>query len=232
MKCLRFELSGRYAFFKNPEFNLDGYEFSFEHIHKPAILGILGAVLGLKGRQQFKENNLLEYYSKLKDILIAIEPKKKIFDHFEYDFVNATGYANRGYNQIIKRMYLNKPSWNIYLLKDSLDNDIYHQLCSLLKNKKSKFPIYLGDNSLKATIFDVKEIDLNTVKKNTVIINSLFKRDILLNENNVLKLYMPTSLKSVSFNYKYEWICISNESINIKNSNLIYNYSNKNLYFF
>ncbi|MGU8435319.1 CRISPR-associated protein Cas5 [Clostridium perfringens] len=232
MKCLKFELSGRYAFFKNPEFNLDGYEFSFEHIHKPAILGILGAILGLKGRQQFKERNFLEYYSKLKDILISIEPKKKIFDHFEYDFVNSIGYANRGHNQLIKRMYLNKPSWNIYLLKDFLEDDIYNNLYLLLKNKKSKFPIYLGDNFLKATISNVKEVDLNSIKKDTVIINSLFKKDILLNGNSVLQLYMPTSLKSVSFNYKYEWICISNEIVNIKNSNLIYSCSNKILYFF
>ncbi|MDH2475762.1 CRISPR-associated protein Cas5 [Clostridium perfringens] len=232
MQCLKFELSGNYAFFKNPEFNLDGYEFSFEHIHKPAILGILGAILGLKGRQQFKESNSLEYYSKLKDILIAIEPKKKIFDHFEYDFVNATGYANRGYNQIIKRMYLNKPSWNIYLLKNSLDDDIYNTLYSSLKNKESKFPIYLGDNSLKATISDIEEININPVLKDNFVVNSLFKSDILLNENNVLKLYMPTSLKNVSFNYEYEWICISDESINIKQNNSIYNYLEKNLYFF
>ena len=232
MQCLKFELSGKYAFFKNPEFNLDGYEFSFEHIHKPSILGILGAILGLKGRQQFKGTNSLEYYSKLKDILIAIEPKKKIFDHFEYDFFNSTGYANRGYNQLIKRMYLNNPSWNIYILISSLEKETYNVLSSSLKNKESKFPLYLGDNTLKATISDVKEIKLKPILNNTLIINGLFKSNILLNNDNILKLYMPVSLKEISFNYNYEWLSISEKSVTINSKKSIYNYSDKNLYFF
>ena len=51
MKAIRFTLSGKNAFFKKPEVN-SYYYFSYGQIHKVALLGIFGAILGYGGYQR------------------------------------------------------------------------------------------------------------------------------------------------------------------------------------
>ena len=46
MEAVKFTLSGRNAFFKKPEVNAY-YYFTYSHIHKVALLGIFGAILGM-----------------------------------------------------------------------------------------------------------------------------------------------------------------------------------------
>ena len=48
MKALKFILSGKTAFFKVPMVNSVCY-FTYGNIHKPALLGMFGAILGYKG---------------------------------------------------------------------------------------------------------------------------------------------------------------------------------------
>lgn len=48
MEILKFKLSGKTAFFKKPEVNTY-YYFTYGQIHKAAILGIFGAILGYAG---------------------------------------------------------------------------------------------------------------------------------------------------------------------------------------
>ena len=50
MKVLKFNLSGDFAFFKNEVMN-DIYD-TYPHIHKPALLGLFGAILGYDGYAQ------------------------------------------------------------------------------------------------------------------------------------------------------------------------------------
>ena len=45
MEILRFRLSGKNAFFKKPEVNTYCY-FTYGNIHKVALLGMFGAILG------------------------------------------------------------------------------------------------------------------------------------------------------------------------------------------
>ncbi|HAT4308285.1 TPA: CRISPR-associated protein Cas5 [Clostridium perfringens] len=232
MKCIKFNISGKYAFFKNPEYNLNSYEYSFEHIHKPALLGILGAILGFDGKLQFKKNNKLEYYEELKNIKVAIEPSSSIFENFEYDFVNGTGYANKGNSQMIKRMCLYNPLWTIYILGESIDEKMYINLNKHLSSHKSKYPIYLGDNSFKAKISNVEEIEVEPIQTNkNIIISSIFKRKILKCEYDEIKLYLPIKLQEVSLNYEYDWFITSNQKVNINDIEYIYKYKNKNIQF-
>lgn len=51
MEAVKFTLSGRNAFFKKPEVNAY-YYFTYSHIHKVALLGIFGAILGYGGYAQ------------------------------------------------------------------------------------------------------------------------------------------------------------------------------------
>ena len=45
MRALKFTLSGKNAFFKKPEVNAYFY-FTYGQIHRVALLGILGAIVG------------------------------------------------------------------------------------------------------------------------------------------------------------------------------------------
>ena len=47
MKALKFILSGKTAFFKVPMVNSVCY-FTYGNIHKPALLGMFGAILDIK----------------------------------------------------------------------------------------------------------------------------------------------------------------------------------------
>ena len=48
METVKFTLSGQTAFFKKPDVNEYCY-FTYGHIHKVALLGILGAIVGYTG---------------------------------------------------------------------------------------------------------------------------------------------------------------------------------------
>ena len=48
MRSVKFKLKGRNAFFKKPEVNTYCY-FTYGQIHKMALLGIFGAILGYDG---------------------------------------------------------------------------------------------------------------------------------------------------------------------------------------
>ncbi|MFC0181949.1 CRISPR-associated protein Cas5 [Pseudarcicella hirudinis] len=53
-RILSFDLRANFACFKKPDVN-DGIILTFNCLHKPALLGILGAIIGLKGYNK-KEN--------------------------------------------------------------------------------------------------------------------------------------------------------------------------------
>ena len=48
MEAVRFTLSGRTAFFEKPEVNAY-YYFTYSQIHKIALMGMFGAILGYGG---------------------------------------------------------------------------------------------------------------------------------------------------------------------------------------
>jgi len=48
MKILKFTLSGKSAFFKKPDVNSNLY-FTYGNVHKIALTGIFGAILGYGG---------------------------------------------------------------------------------------------------------------------------------------------------------------------------------------
>ena len=91
MQALKFTLSGKTAFFKRPEVNTY-YYFTFGNIHKVALLGIFGAILGYQGYNNTIE--LPEFYQKLKDIKSSILPHNK------------KGYFSKKYSIITTRLVM------------------------------------------------------------------------------------------------------------------------------
>ena len=158
MQALKFTLSGKTAFFRRPEVNTY-YYFTFGNIHKVALLGIFGAILGYQGYNNTIE--LPEFYQKLKDIKLSILPQneKGYFSKKIQYYNNSVGYASKqqGGNLIIKEQWLEDPCWNIIVL---LDNEEANKLAQALINQKCVYIPYLGKNDHPANITDPVIIDL------------------------------------------------------------------------
>lgn len=177
MDVVKFRLEGKTAFFKNPEVNTYLY-ITYGQIHKVALLGIFGAILGYGGYAQMKEEDSYpEFYEKLKDIKIGIVPnnQKGIIDKKIQKFNNSVGYASqeKGGNLIITEQWLENPSWDIYVL---LDNEEALKIYEALKNRSYTYVPYLGKNDHIADISNVEIISNISNVKDANKINSLFKK--------------------------------------------------------
>jgi len=184
MKAISFRLSGKSACFRKPDVNQYAY-FTYNNIHKPALLGLFGAILGYGGHIQLHNENreieqknksikkkadkkLLndgypEFYEKLKELKISIMPLAPhgYFSKKIQVFNNSVGYASKeeGGNLIVREQWLENPAWQIMILDDSSDE--YRLFKKYLLAKKAVFIPYLGKNDHIANIDDVKELKLS-----------------------------------------------------------------------
>lgn len=172
MKALRFRLSGKTGFFKQPDVNTYLY-YTYGQIHRIAILGLLGAIVGYKGYNEKDRGKYPEFYKKLKDLKISVvsEGNNGVFDRKLQVFNNSTAFASnhQGGNLVIHQVWLENPSWLIYIL---LDSDQSEMVKEYILNKKTIFTPYLGTNDHMANISNCKIVDLEKSDEN--IIDSLF----------------------------------------------------------
>ncbi|MCP4523330.1 MAG: type I-B CRISPR-associated protein Cas5 [Candidatus Gracilibacteria bacterium] len=151
-KLISFNLYAEMGFLKKPEMN-EGIYFTYNMLHKPALLGILGAILGLKGYEKNstkKEVFLPEYYQKLKHLKIGIKPLNSHQGNFSKTTIvynNSIGFASKetGGNLIIKEQTLIEPNYQIFLLLD-VEDTLEKQLYTYIKEQKAVFLPYLGKN--------------------------------------------------------------------------------------
>lgn len=191
MKILKFKLRGQNAFFKKPEVNTYCY-FTYGNLHKIALLGILGAILGYKGYTQMQdilankkkkakiEPSYPEFYERLKDLKIAILPlnPKGIIAKKIQIFNNSVGYASKeqGGNLIVKEQWLENPEWEICIL---IDSEEAKKVKEAVQNYKCVYYPYLGKNDHFANIeyLDIEEV--KSIEKNDYMIDSfVMKKDI------------------------------------------------------
>lgn len=188
MEVIKFTISGKTAFFKDPSVN-SGTILTFNCIHKISIIGIIGAIMGYEGyntnslKQNFtnksksKNTKLVipEFYDKLKDCKISIVenilPSKSI-----QSYTCTSGTANEksgtGLTGIITEQWLENVSWDIYFTVEdkNLLNDIYEALCS----RKWKHIPYLGNNSHFCNISNISKIEAKETTLNNESVQSLF----------------------------------------------------------
>lgn len=172
MEALRFELKGKNAFFKNPEVN-SYYYFTYGNIHKPALLGMFGAILGYKGYSE-KYENYPEYYQRLKDIEISVIPKaeKGCFSKKIQFFNNTVGYASfeQGGNLIVKEEWIDQPFWIIYV---KIEKEESKKLASMIQEKKCVYLPYLGKNDHPANITNAEIVSMEKKDASDQRINCL-----------------------------------------------------------
>lgn len=206
MEILKFTLSGRTAFFKIPEVNSYVY-FSYGHIHKVSLLGLLGAVMGYGGYNSQGEKEYPEFYEKLKDIKISIMPKNinGSFSKKIQFFNNSVGYASNeeGGNLIVKEQWLEDVEWDIFIKIE--DTDIHKELKERMQNYNFEYTVYLGKNDHLATINDVEILQGENFLEDESEINSLFMKKSIegFSEEEELDFLAPEE-DEIKYDYKYE----------------------------
>jgi len=251
MEAMYFELKGETAFFKKPDVNIETY-FTYNNIHKIAFLGLLGAIIGLKGYNQQEQSKRVkvneeypEFYEKLHKLKISIIPKgiKGYFNKKIQTFNNSVGYATKeeGGNLIIREQWLENPAWKIFILDDhSIDSEIFKKIKINLLNKKCEYIPYLGKNDHFAEIVLPNIVEVKKIEK-VDHINSLFPLDGIEFEGDncfdeklpfIFKEMSPAKLnKELNF-YEYEELAFTNLKIKeINDTDNIYKYGDLNLFF-
>lgn len=156
MKVLKFNLSGRTAFFKKPE-NNDIY-FTYSVIPRVTLLGLIGSIMGLGGYIQQGSNVYPEFYEKLKDLSIGVEIKNLKASKKIHTFNNTTGFANlnesgKGATLNVRQQWLESPNWDIYI---ELVGDLGAELEHRFLNRQFMFKPYLGSNDHFADISNIE----------------------------------------------------------------------------
>jgi len=235
MKAIRFRLGGKTACFRKPDVNSYAY-FTYNNIHKPALLGLLGAILGLGGHTQLSRKNhglkptalnydkgFPEYYEKLKDLKIAIRPLAPmgLFSKRIQSFNNSVGYASKeqGGNLIVREQWLENPEWEIVILEDgSIDDALFKTLKERLLNAKATFIPYLGKNNHPARIRDVEACTLEVCETPKSIESLIISEKVTWDEFDcigdhpyVFQEFVPSTLDAEDHTYCLQQFSFSNQ---------------------
>ena len=256
MEALKFTLSGDSAFFKDNVINT--VYLTYGNIHRVALLGIFGAILGYNGYS--KQNDMLkkkkknitdypEFYEKLNDIKIAIvsNGENGYFNKKLQTFNNSVGYASKeeGGNLIVKQFWLENPSWDIYLL---LNCEEAKKIADYIKNRRAIYLPYLGTNDHLANITDVEIVNIEkkiTSENENIEILSMVKacdisdkkkNDFSMDSNmkkDIYKYseYLPIKLSKELNQYIKEKITITNMSVKLLKE-YYYKVEDKNIVFY
>ena len=250
MRAISFKLSAKTACFRKPDVNQYAY-FTYNNIHKPALFGLLGAIIGLGGHTQLhnenrgKKANQLEYnhgypefYEKLQHLKVSITPlaPNGYFSKKIQVFNNSVGYASfeAGGNLIVREQWLENPSWQIMILDDGSDE--YAKIAEYLLGGKSVFIPYLGKNDHFANIDKVKDIGLSEPKNqyiDSLFIKDFNKLDDWAKENETPYLFQeisPMRLQKEYHFYEYEALIFTNYEVeNLPNN--VFEHAGKNYAF-
>lgn len=243
MEGIYFNLSGKTAFFKKPDVNI--FYFTYNNIHKIALLGLLGAIAGYSGYNNQMENDIYpEFYNKLSKLKVSIVPKgdRGYFTKKMQLFNNSVGYASKeeGGNLVVSEQWLENPEWDIYLIDDdSIEKEDFNRIKDYLINEKCIYMPYLGKNDHTAYIKDVKIVELELVQ-DIDHIDSLFPyetaelEDYSYDDSSIYfyREYLPWELDEALNSYIFKEMAFTNRLLEeVKNGTSFYRNSDKILCF-
>lgn len=201
-KLISFDLKSDFAFFKKPDYNA-GIQLSYNMLHKPALLGILGAIAGLEGYKE--KGKLPEYFEKLKHLQIGIMPLSHENGNYQKTvlrYINGVGYANEDGNLLVDESMLIAPVYRCFLLLD-IEQLLEKKLYNYILTQQAEYIPYLGKNEYQAWIEEPIEYDFNSLTPDTSFsIDSLFvKSGIVKNQVVEPEISFDFSLIGGSFTY-------------------------------
>lgn len=253
MNILKFQISGKNAFFRNNEVNDGDITYSFGHIHKVALLGILGAVLGMRGHNQSfyaEQADYIhpEFYTKLNNLKVAIQPNAEegYFQRKKYNMVNTCGYSinkdtKKGQTLMYTEQWLENPSWDIYIDLSSVDKYISDILLDYISNNKCVYIPYLGKTNHIAIIDNVEVFEGTLVEnKNNIKIDSMFiyNKELTIHSPSIFDFdvffeyreLLPVGYLDTNCQYNKSLLIYTNKKCSFKDE-LILEVNNKNLIF-
>ncbi len=184
MKAFSFEIGADMALFKKNDAN-DIALTSYNFLHKPVLLGIFGAILGLRGYKQFDDIDSVEYYEKLKNFKVAIVPLyRKPLRKVLVTFNNSTGLASEeegGTMQVTEQVIVEPVKYEVVvpLLESFSDEEkeLYNTLEEMVKKQYSKYPIYFGKNEFLAYFENYIPLELEKFDGQETFVASLVRKD-------------------------------------------------------
>ncbi len=143
-KLISFTIQSEFGMFKKPDIN-DKIFVSYNIIHKPYLLGILGAIMGYDGHNQNRDKSKMpEYYERFKDIRVAIAPSSENGGIFKKEFIIFNNTTNGSISNITEQTLVN-PAYKIYIELDD-ENEEHIKLIDSIKNNRAVYPPYMGKN--------------------------------------------------------------------------------------
>ncbi len=191
-KLISIDLKADFGFFRKPDVN-NTVNLSYNMLHKPALLGIFGAIIGLEGYKE--KGKMPTYFDALKSVKIGVEPllhEKGNYQKTSIKYSNTVGYANNGSTYLTEEATLIKPAYRVYALLD-LEDENHTLLYENLQEGKAEFLPYFGKNEFVAWWekesfveydFDVIEKPLEDIK-----IKTLFLKQDIVKENKATPIF-------------------------------------------
>lgn len=178
-KALQLVISSEFALFKRNDSNEFALTYNFPP--KTQILGLFGAILGIPGYS--KNTDKPEFYEKLKDLKIAIQPldenkqgireppKKTIITYNNYH-----GYGSMESSGIlqVKEQILIEPMFRIFVTGEG---KYYNTLKKKLEYGEYFYTPYLGKNEFLAVVQYEGEKNCTKTTNGSVNISSVFLKD-------------------------------------------------------
>lgn len=190
-KLISIDIKADFGFFRKPDVN-NTINLSYNIIHKPAVLGIAGAIVGLEGYTE--KGKLPDYYNAFKDIKIGVQPlddEKGNFQKTNIKYSDSTGFNNKDKDKkpatrLTEEITLIHPQYRIYMLLNTACG-YQVKLLDYLSEAKSEFIPYFGKNEFTAwwDKESYKEYDFveNPEINGSIQIKTVFLKDFLLREN-------------------------------------------------
>ncbi|MHA1204712.1 MAG: type I-B CRISPR-associated protein Cas5b [Candidatus Heimdallarchaeum aukensis] len=238
---LSFIIFSDFGTFSKPD--ITETKLTYDIIPKPSVLGILGALIGLEGYREKKQNP--EFIDKLSGIRIGITPlklkkgSKAPYKDSDFEnsysplrkefiqFINFHGYGSyeTGGNLIVNEQILIKPAYRIYLEKGTAQDNIFAQLKKNLQENRAHFMPYMGKNEFPLSIiyegeYEYKEITSETETRfKTIVFNDIVAKDetdLIVNADIDFFFYQNYPIGFRENQYVFKTVVFSNSEFLVK----------------
>ena len=161
MKLISFRITGAFSAFRDP--SVTSNQIVYHIPSKSAVVGLLGAMIGINRSNQLDEIYGKEYTEFFRNIKIGIqfesEPKKVMF------FTNHHTFKKPSKNvpltiKPFKTELIENPIYTIYV---STDDDNYKKLVDALQKNEFVYSPYLGHVYCLASVSCLKQIDVHEI---------------------------------------------------------------------
>jgi CRISPR-associated protein Cas5h len=151
MHYVTFHIWGRYGHFKKPETNNNPGSYSF--MHKTALIGFIGAVLGIS-REAMKPLFPILCDGLKMAITINKEVIKEVHGFTTHKTVKANFFKQgRGYREFVRN-----PDYTITVaLADEKNKELFIKFTEMLKRGETGYPVYFGNSNCPAEFKFIEE---------------------------------------------------------------------------